>query len=184
MKQFTNLTKAILISVVAVTAIWLIFATAYTYTVSEDLATLKRDNRSDIVYLRNRIRDLEATLKSDMSVDATVSNENDDEADCLETVQQSPDYTANETEAVTVPTHQTPETQTPADGDLESLPTTATYLFTEYQGLIGVFNDTGELVRTINVFIMTLPESEKEALYVGIPAYSYEEMCKIAEQFE
>jgi hypothetical protein len=39
-------------------------------------------------------------------------------------------------------------------------------------------------VRVINVFVMTLPQAEQEALAMGIPAYSEEEMWQIAERFE
>ncbi len=184
MKQFTNLTKAILISVASVTLIWLIFSTAYTYTVSEEVTRLRRDSRSDIVYLRNRVRDLEAALMPDIPAGVTTPDMNADDAENQETSRPSRDTASAETEAVTVPTHQSPETQVPTVDNPETLPSTATYLFTEYNGMIGVFDAAGELVRTINVFVMTLPEAEREALYVGIPAYSYAEMCELAEQFE
>ncbi len=184
MKQFSNLAKGILLSLASVMLIWLISSTAYTYTVSEELTRLRRESRSDIVYLRNRVRDLEAALTPDTPAGITSPDTSADDAVSQETSKPSRDTATAETEAVTVPTHQSPETQMPTVNAPDSLPSTATYLFTEHNGVIGVFDAAGELVRTINVFVMTLPEAEREALYVGIPAYSYAEMCELAEQFE
>ena len=184
MKPLTNLTKGILISIASITLIWLIFSTAYTYTVSEEVIKLRRDSRSDIVYLRNRVRDLEAALKTDIPAGVTSPDTNEDDVATRETEGSNQDTAPAETEAVTVPTHQSPETQAPSVDAPHPLPSTAAYLFTEHNGMIGVFDAAGELVRTINVFVMTLPEAEREALYVGIPAYTYAEMCELAEQFE
>jgi hypothetical protein len=85
-----------------------------------------------------------------------------------------------ETEAVTVPAHKSPEIQSSVESDVP----TALYLLTEHEGIIGVFDAAGELVRTVNVFTKTLPKADREALQVGIPVYSFEEMCALVEQYE
>ena len=184
MKQFSNLAKGILISLASVILVWLISSTAYTYTVSEEVTRLRRESRSDIVYLRNRVRDLEAALNPDTPAGITSPDTNADNAVSPETSAPSRDTATAETEAITVPTHQSPETQVPTVDTPDTLPSTAIYLFAEHNGMIGVFDATGAVVRTINVFVMTLPEAEREALEVGIPVYSYQEMCELAEQFE
>ena len=184
MKQFSNLAKGILISIASVMLVWLISSTLYTYTVSEEVTRLRRESRSDIVYLRNRVRDLEAALNPDAPAGITSPDASTDATVSQETSAPSRDTATNETEAVTVPTHQSPETQMPTVESPESLPAAAVYLFTEHNGVIGVFDAKGELIRTINVFVMTLPDAEREALEVGIPVFSYQEMCELAEQFE
>lgn len=184
MKQFSNLAKGILISIASVMLVWLISSTLYTYTVSEEVTRLRRESRSDIVYLRNRVRDLEVALNPDAPAGITSPDASTDATVSQETSAPSRDTATNETEAVTVPTHQSPETQMPTVEGPESLPAAAAYLFTEHNGVIGVFDAKGELIRTINVFVMTLPDAEREALEVGIPVFSYQEMCELAEQFE
>lgn len=159
-----------------------ILSAVYTGSVSDEVAQLRRENRSDIVYLRTRVRELESRLASGLleglvPPTVAVGGEASDETH------------APETEAVTIPAHKAPETQPSedasanADGGNEET-AAAQYILTEHDSMIGVFDASGVLVRTVNVFVMTLPESEREALAVGIPAYSYEEMCELVEQYE
>ena len=158
-----------------------ILSAVYTGSVSDEVAQLRRENRSDIVYLRTRVRELESRLASGLQEglvppSVAVGGEASDETH------------APETEAVTVPTHKAPETQPSEDSDadagISSEETAARYILTEHDSVIGVFDASGELVRTVNIFVMTLPPAEREALAVGIPAYSYEEMCRLVEQYE
>ena len=131
-----------------------------------------------MVYLRTRIRELESELTS-LLLDRT-----EPETEAVESEADTAESPAPETEAVTVPTHQSPETQ-PSEETSPSPELSATaYTLTEHNGLIGIFDASGALVRTLNVFVMTLPEAEREALRVGIPAYSYEEMLRLAQQYE
>ena len=159
-----------------------ILSAVYTGSVSDEVAQLRRENRSDLVYLRTRVRELESRLASGLSEEMVppaeaVGGEASEETD------------APETEAVTVPTHKAPETQ-PSDHASDDVgmngeeTAAAQYMLTEHNSVIGVFDASGELIRTVNVFVMTLPEAEREALAVGIPAYSYEEMCELAERYE
>ena len=188
-----------------------ILTAVYTGAVSDEVAQLRRENRSDIVYLRTRVRELESMLTAelagrleppDLPVDGvpedTIETAATDEAETDSDTESSaedgtvggdvsegnvpedgtaadePDTLLPESEEVTVPTHNSPETAAP----------TALYTLAAYNGMIGVFDQGGELVRVINVFVMTLPQAEQEALAMGIPAYSEEEMRQIAERFE
>ncbi len=82
--------------------------------------------------------------------------------------------TALETEIVELPTHGQPETT----------PTTALYTIAAHKGSIGVFDATGRLVHTANVCLYALPLHDREALTVGIPAYTREEMIEIVARYE
>lgn len=177
--------KGLTIFAAALALGWLIFGTAYTRSISDEITRLRRESRSDIVYLRNCVRELEAKL-------AVGLGEYPSKAVGGEAEETAP---APETEAVTVPVHKAPETGEPeteqatdapagAEADADTAAPAALYLLAEHNGVIGVFDAAGQVLRTINVFVMTLPEAEQEALRVGIPAYSFEEMCGLVEQYE
>ena len=196
----TRVLKILTVAAAMVALCGVILSAAYTQTVEEEVTRLRRESRSDIVYLRTRVRELESLLTAelagrleppDLPVDGvpedTMESEEDpaatDEAETDGDTESSvedvtsadePDTLLPESEEVTVPTHNSPETAAP----------TALYTLAAYNGMIGVFDQGGELVRVINVFVMTLPEAEQEALAMGIPAYSEEEMRQIAERFE
>jgi hypothetical protein len=203
----TRVLKILTVAAALVALCGVILSAAYTQTVDEEVTRLRRESRSDIVYLRTRVRELESMLTAelagrleppDLPVDGvpedtapeevTTDEESAEENDTSdtrpeenidgetdeETSADEPDTLLPESEEVTVPTHNSPETAAP----------TALYTLAAYNGMIGVFDRGGELVRVINVFVMTLPEAEQEALAMGIPAYSEEEMRQIAERFE
>lgn len=175
--------KLSLLVAAAVTVVgWLCLSTAYTQTVSREVTRIRREGRSDIVYLRTRIRELESELTSLLLGEREPNSEAVDGVP--ETEAETFSDTNAETEVVTVPTHQAPETQPSIDTAPETNAPVASYLLTEHNGVIGVFDASGELVRTLNVFVMTLPEAERAALQVGIPAYSYEEMLHLVQQYE
>jgi hypothetical protein len=202
----TRVLKILTVAAALVALCGVILSAAYTQTVEEEVTRLRRESRSDIVYLRTRVRELESMLTAelagrleppDLPVDGvpedtdpeevTTDEESAEENDTSDTRPEEntdgetdedtvgePDTQLPESEEVTVPTHNSPETAAP----------TALYTLAAYNGMIGVFDQGGELVRVINVFVMTLPEAEQEALAMGIPAYSEEEMRQIAERFE
>jgi hypothetical protein len=203
----TRVLKILTVAAALVALCGVILSAAYTQTVEEEVTRLRRESRSDIVYLRTRVRELESMLTAelagrleppDLPVDGvpedtdpeevttdeesaeendtsdTRPEENTDGETDEETSADEPDTQFPESEEVTVPTHNSPETAAP----------TALYTLAAYNGMIGVFDQGGELVRVINVFVMTLPEAEQEALAMGIPAYSEEEMRQITERFE
>ncbi len=109
------------------------------------------------------------------------------------------------TEAVTLPTHQSPETAPPAEEEIPTTPPPAEndtsgipsesddpvgalpqhfFVVAEHKGRIGVFDETGELLRTVNVFVLSLPQADRDALTVGIVAYSEGELTEIIEKYE
>lgn len=53
------------------------------------------------------------------------------------------------------------------------------YSIKEYDGIIGVYDVTGELMYTVEVYIKTLPEKDRELLKNGIFATSYGELVEI-----
>ena len=177
-----KLTAGLLIFAAVMTVGWLVLSNMYTHEVSEELTLLRRESRSDLVYLRNRVRELESELyrKDDSSPTSAETDAPDTEADGGIT---EPATEGDLTEAVTVPTHNAPETQPVSEESDTEIPA-ALYLVAEYNGVIGVFDAAGELLRTVNVFIMTLPEADREALAVGIPAYSLEEALELTERYE
>ena len=170
-----KLIRGMIASAAVVALVWLLMATVQTHTVSEEVTRLRRESRSDIIYLRTRVRELESELASVLM--GAVEPPAESVGGTAENLPETEDV---QTEAVTVPTHQAPETQTRPETEAPA----AAYILTEHNGMIGVFDASGELVRTVNVFVMTLPRAEQQALEVGIPAYSYEEMCRLAELYE
>lgn len=182
-----KLIKGLLIACVVVVLGGLLLTVLYTDSVSDELTRFRRESRSDIVYLRTRIRELESELTAGLlGKGESISKPVGGTADGVETEASTdgdPTETNAVTEAVTVPTHQSPETQIPSVG-LPDSSASALYLVTEHNGVIGVFDATGELLRTVNVFIMTLPQAEQDALTTGIPVYSIDELKTLLEQYE
>lgn len=196
----SKITKGLLIAAFSVLTVSLIFSTLYTYSVSEELSLLRREGRSDLVYLRSRIRDLESELsaqQADTDVSVTIPVGDDDPADGPangptngadgagadnEATTSTP---AEETEEVTIPTHSSPETSPPADTEASAAPLPASpYLVAAHDGVIGIFDATGALLKTANVYIMTLPESDRSTLEVGIPAGSWAEALRLLDMYE
>ncbi len=202
-----KITKWLLISVASAALCWAALSTLYTHSVSKELTLLRKENRNDVIYLRCRIRELESELTASLldrpasptggeaesqPPDATDVPETDEATETLpegtsedtleDTAAIAPEETAPATEAVTLPTHQSPETQPPAEDEPETVP--ALYLVAERDGIIGLFDASGELIRQANVFVMTLPKADRETLAVGIPAASMEEALSILEQYE
>ena len=187
--------KGLLIAALCVLTTWMGLACLYTYSVSEELKTLRRESRSDTVYLRCRIRDLEAELAAERaegmlppteSVGGAPAETEEDEVtvpkDTAEVTTAAPAPRPEpSTEEVTLPVHQSPETQTP-DEETTDAPVSL-YLIAEHNGIIGLFDTSGALLRSVNVFVMTLPKSDREALAVGIPASSWEEALTLLDRF-
>lgn len=196
----SKITKGLLIAAFSVLTVSLIFSTLYTYSVSEELSLLRREGRSDLVYLRSRIRDLESELsaqQADTDVSVTIPVGGDDTADgpadgpangadgAGADNEATTSIPAEETEEVTIPTHSSPETSPPADTEASAAPLPASpYLVAAHDGVIGIFDATGALLKTANVYIMTLPESDRSVLEVGIPAGSWAEALRLLDMYE
>ena len=189
--------KGLLIAALCVLATWAGLSTLYTYSVAEELTMLRREERSDTVYLRCRIRELESELDARLGetfptpsepVGGEVTTERVTEGEVTApkpaeseaaTETEVPTESEGMTEDITLPTHNSPETLPPA----ETLPA-APYLVAAHQGIIGIFDATGALLRTANVYVMTLPPSDRAALEVGIPAEDWEAALSLLEQYE
>ncbi len=187
-------TKGLLIAALCLLTTWLGLAYLYTYSVSEELAMLRREDRSDTVYLRCRIRELESKLSAGLQEilpaepvggvgeETTAPAETEEERESETVTDTAVETAAPDTEAVTLPVHQSPETQAPSEPETAIPP--SLYLIAEHKGIIGLFDASGALLRSVNVFVMTLPEAEREALAVGIPARSWSEAVEMLDRYE
>ena len=187
-------TKGLLIAALCLLTTWLGLAYLYTYSVSEELAMLRREDRSDTVYLRCRIRELESKLSAGLreilpaepvggvGEETTAPAETEEERESETVTDTAVETAAPDTEAVTLPVHQSPETQAPSEPETAIPP--SLYLIAEHKGIIGLFDASGALLRSVNVFVMTLPEAEREALAVGIPARSWSEAVEMLDRYE
>lgn len=193
--------KGLWIAALCVLTAWAGLSTLYTYSVSEELTLLRREARSDTVYLRSRIRELESELTvyleetlrapsspagNETAADGMTGSDavTDKETEGV-TVPPKPADTEAATEGVTLPTHNSPETAPSAGG--ESTPETspaAPYLVAAHNGVIGLFDASGALLKTVNVYLMTLPEADRAALTVGIPARDWDEALELLGQYE
>ena len=191
--------KGLLIAALCILTTWIGLSTLYTYSVSEELSLLRREGRSDTVYLRCRIRDLESELSAGLTTQEPAPDEPADQEaaaeassdrevstsmtpDC-EIPTQSPDGQEAATEGVTFPTHSSPESLPAPDRETQA-PPASPYLIAAHEGIIGLFDATGALLRRVNVYVMTLPEADREALAVGIPAEDWEEALAILGSYE
>lgn len=57
------------------------------------------------------------------------------------------------------------------------------YILKEYNGIIGVFNEYGELTDIIDVEIKSLPRQDQAMLIDGIKAYSKKELSALIEDY-
>ena len=192
MKQ---LTKILLFGLLAVSLLWSALSTLYAQELSHELTSLRRENRSDTVYLRNRIKDLEAEIKEYLhhSLQAVggdaLNNWNTRDEETTQEAESSPETDSPDTgrvpetvtEEVTVPVQNSPETMPPEDIPTVETSPSALYVIAEHNGIIGVFDPAGVLVRTVNVLVVALPQADRDALQLGIPAYSEQELIGILE---
>ena len=184
-------TKGLLIAAFCILATCMVLSTLYTYSISEELSLLRREGRSDVVYLRSRIRDLESELADHQAVTSPPTEIEDPTSGMTgggagEDSETTPAVENDEsTEDVTIPTHSSHETS-PSDETEASLGIipVSPYLVAAHEGMIGVFDATGVLLKTANVYIMTLPESDRSALEVGVPADSWAEALRLLDMYE
>lgn len=75
------------------------------------------------------------------------------------------------------------ETENPEETEAEA-DTSAAIIYTIkiHDGIIGVFDNDGHLIETVNVVVITLPTADREALDQGITACGTEELRKILER--
>ena len=169
-----NHVKALLITVISLALGWTMLLTIFTCSVAEELTLLRREKLGDNLYLRYRIQELDSSItslllqKQPQPIPPTGdTSEGNTEGGKVE----------DPTEEITLPTHQSPETVPPEEP-------VSLYILSEHNGILGIFNAEGELLDTVNVFVMTLPQADRDALAVGIPAYSVEEISRLIAQYE
>lgn len=158
----------------------------YVHDLSEELHHARLEGFSDTAYLRSRIRDLESTwretvrdaLAAVVETDTAPAPGGETSAHEEPRLPADPDGEENtapaETEVsreeVTLPTHESPADPS-IDAEAGTVPAPL-YVVAEHRGIIGLFDPEGQLLRTVNVFVMTLPEADRVALAAGIPVSS------------
>jgi len=60
----------------------------------------------------------------------------------------------------------------------------ASYYIKEYGEIIGVFGNNGELLYTVDIYIKTLPASDRSLLRDGIVAHNCEELYEILGDYD
>ena len=157
-----NKTTRILLGIFA--ALFLVHAVlsvTFVCYVSDMEADIRRSKVRDTIYLRALIQ------------------ENEDRIDVLE---NSSDITGG----VTAPTPDLPCCNHDHDAveiPEENPPTTAAYILRKYRDLLGVFDGNGQLLRVINVYCDTLPETDRTALEQGITVSTLEELLFILDAY-
>lgn len=136
----------------------------FAVSLRDSLSAHKRRQLRDTLRLQARVSQLE-----DLRETAS------DEPVATEPATQPP-----ETQRVGEVTH--PEAQAPATTPVEP-ETTCLYRVAAYGSIIGVYDETGRLLRTVNVRLDTLPAVDREALAVGIVAQSWQELLALVEQY-
>ena len=63
-------------------------------------------------------------------------------------------------------------------------PTVTVYTVREHMGKIGVFSDDGTLIRVIDVYVKTLPESDRRMLKEGFEVIGKTQLNKIVEDYD
>ena len=84
-------------------------------------------------------------------------------------------YTLEQYESVSVIT----KCDTPVGNTQTSEPEKIGYCIKEYNGMIGVYDASSELMYTVEVYVKTLPARDRELLMDGIRADSYGEVLEI-----
>lgn len=58
-----------------------------------------------------------------------------------------------------------------------------THTIKEYNGIIGVFDGDGALIKELDITVDSLPDADKQDLLIGIRVYSSDELEKTLEEF-
>lgn len=84
-------------------------------------------------------------------------------------------YTLEQYESVSAVT----EYDTPVVSTQKKDPQTVGYCIKDHDGMIGIYDASGELMYTVEVYVKTLPARDRELLKDGIYANSYGEVLEI-----
>lgn len=188
-----KLTKILLVCTLVLALGGSALSSALAITVSQALKDLKQKNVCDVITLRARVSELEGTLGKGLSALADKAaqvfapaeddgnGENDGQAVEAPAGEQDPDRVAGE---VTLNEAHAAEPAAEPSADLSADPEAAPYVVAEYRGIIGVFDGEGNLLRTVNVSVSTLPDADRAALADGIQAMSWQDMMDIVGQYQ
>lgn len=184
-----KLTKILLVCTLVLALGGSALSSALAITVSQALKDFKQKNVCDVITLRARVSELEGTLGKGLSAladkaaqvfapaedDGACGNDRPVEEDPAG--EEDPDRAAGE---VTLNEAHAAEPAADPSADPEAAP----YVVAEYRGIIGVFDGEGNLLRTVNVSVSTLPDADRAALADGIQAMSWQDMMDIVGQYQ
>lgn len=162
-----KVTKYVLIGMLVCSFCAAALSTAFACSVHQALTDYKQKNICDVLILRARIQHLEDKLQH--SLDAVVDKTIDILSPRVETEPESSPYDTAEV--------------TYAPGHAAEAPTDV-YVISTYRGIIGIFDADGQLLRTVNVSVDTLPEVDRQALSQGLRVDGWPEMLKMIEKYQ
>ncbi len=170
-----KLTKCLLIGCVILSLGGSVFSSALVVSIREALEQHRRNNVYDVVAMRTRINELESTLTGGIAALA------DKALEVMGTpeTESNLNLSAGEEESDREGNGEVTHSDLHAAEDPAVQETVQQYVITEYRGIIGVYDQDGALLRTVNVAVDTLPEADRAALEVGIYANSWQEMMDI-----
>lgn len=170
-----KLTKVCLVTALVLALGGTALTAGLTTTLQEAFSDHRRSNLRDSLRLRARVTELEDALSSGLSQWMERDSRAEDVAVGAPAATEPP---SEETDEVTHAGAHAPEEPT----ETETASPTG-YRIARYGSIIGVFDEDGELLRTVNVRVDTLPAVDQKALEEGILAADRQAMMEIVGQF-
>ena len=184
-----KLTKVLLAGAVLLSLGGSTVATAAAVTINNTLEELRCRSISDNLSIRSRVSQLEAVLTDKLpelmdkasEVLSAAQGDHDEAQDAIPANADASDKEQPADVPADAPADGMGEVTSPA---LHAVDAPAeTYVIRTYNGIVGVFDGDGLLIRTVNTAVDTLPAADREALENGITAESFERMCEIADMY-
>lgn len=181
--------KTILIFLTVVSLLCSLSSTALAMSIQRTLVNARERSLAECLNLRTRIRTLEGQLKEAMvgwiALDTTSESEWEHPSADVETATESVTEETNEVAAVGGTSINADDiAYGAADGTTEtSFAPSPVFTIKVYEGVIGVFDDGGKLIRTVNVYVETLPAADRNALSMGICVTGEQEMRAIVDRY-
>lgn len=170
-----KLTKVCLITALVLALGGTALTAGLTATLREAFSDHRRSELSDSLRLRARVTQLEEAISSGLSQWLERDSRAEDVAVGAPAATEPP--RAEETDEVTHAGALAPEEPTETESTAP-----VGYRIARYGSIIGVFDENGELLRTVNVRVDTLPAVDQAALEDGIPAADKQAMLEILGQ--
>lgn len=171
-----KLTKVCLVTALVLALGGTALTAGLTATLQEAFSDHRRSELRDSLRLRARVTQLEEAISAGLSQWLERDSHAEDVAVGAPAATEPPH--AEETDEVTHAGALAPEEPT----ETETASPTG-YRIARYGNIIGVFDEKGELLRTVNVRVDTLPAVDQEALEEGILAADRQAMMEIVGQF-